>query len=371
MQISGEASAAFVKANNGFSQYSFNRGDGTFTWRWDIFADASITDDITFLSNFRMLQDQIPHIDLFALRVSDIASTGINLQFGEVDIPFGNLGEDRFPKNNPFLALPFVNEHYTALCKSDYNLWTFSPEYSMDGDGVRILDQGLYDLGIKVYGNVGIVEYGFALINGMASATGTYSPNGLNSNHGFGKIGRLAITPFDGLKIGASYGYGPFMREISDTNSQLYNKHPDDYTQHISEGDLRFDYDYFSFSGDIVYNRWLYVQNLELTALSYSGMIKYTFSPRIFGALRASTIKFNKISIREYIPETGEGYYGPIGFVLYRGKWDHDAVRIEGSAGYRIEKNLLLKIHYQINKTYDLPSDPVDNVMAIQTVISF
>ncbi len=137
--INGQASAAFVKSNDGESQYDINSGRGTFAWRWDLFADARITDNVTFLSNVRLLQDQIPHIDLFALRISDVASTGINFQAGQIDLPFGNLSEQRFPKQNPFYQLPLMNEHVTSLCRSDYKVWTYTPEYAASGDGVLYL----------------------------------------------------------------------------------------------------------------------------------------------------------------------------------------------------------------------------------------
>ena len=201
IQVSGQASAGFLKANDGESQYAFNDGKGTFVWRLDLFGDAIVTDNITFLSNFRILQDQVPHIDLLAIRASDIGETGISLQAGQIDIPFGNLGEQRFPKQNPFFDLPLINEHITTLCESDYKVWTLNPEYQIAGNGVSLLDQGLYDLGVKAYGSIGILDYSVALINGMISTTGTYSPNGLDPHNGFGKVLRLAITPDDRIDI--------------------------------------------------------------------------------------------------------------------------------------------------------------------------
>jgi hypothetical protein len=370
--VSGQATAEFFKSEDGRSQYAIDGGQATFAWRWDLFADALVTDHIALLSNFRMLQDQIPHIDLLAIRVTDIASTGISLQAGQIDLPFGNLGDRRFPKQNPFFDLPLINDHITSLCESNYNLWTFSPDYAMRGDGVRILDQGLYDLGAKAYGNIGIIDYSVAVINGMVSATGTYSPGGLNSNKGFGTVGRIAVTPFTGLTIGVSYAFGPFMKNVSDSvQSQLYEKSPDNYWQHIVGGDVEYSFGHFSFYGEAIYNTWQYVQGVKLQALGYTSTAEYAFTPRISGALRAGGLVFNDISIREYIPENDYGYNGPIGYVTYNGKWDHDVVRLEGAVSYKMEEALLLKLGYQINRTYNLPKDPFDDVLFVQTVLSF
>ncbi len=370
--VSGQATAGFFKSEDGLSQYAIDGGRATFAWRWDLFADALVTDHIAFLSNFRMLQDQIPHIDLLVIRISDIASTGISLQAGQIDLPFGNLGDRRFPRQNPFFDLPLINEHFTSLCESNYNLWTFSPDYAMRGDGVRILDQGLYDLGLKAYGSLGIFNYSVAVINGMVSATGTYSPGGLNSNRGLGTVARIAATPFTGLTIGISYALGPFMKDVSDSaESQLYGKSPDNYWQHIVGGDIDFSFGHCSLYGQVIYNTWQYVQNVKLQALGYTGTAEYAFTPRLSGALRAGGIVFNSISIREYIPDADFGYSGPIGFVPYIGKWDHDVFRFEAASSYKIAQALLLKLGYQMNRTYNLPKDPFDDVLFVQTVLSF
>lgn len=372
LRVSGQAAAEFFKSEDGFSQYVIDQGRGTFAWRWDLFADAVISDRIAFLSNFRMLQDQVPHVDMLAIRLSDIASTGISLQAGQIDIPFGSLGEQRFPGQNPFFDLPLINEHITALCESNYNLWTFSPEYAVRGDGVRILDQGLYDLGIKVYKSIGMFDFTVAVINGMVSATGTYAPGGVNPNHGLGVVGRIAATPLFGLTIGLSYGYGDFMKNVNDSStSQLYDRSPDNYLQRIVGGDIDYSIDHLSIHGEAVYNAWDYVQNVMLKAVGYSAMVRYAFTPRISAALRVGGITFNSIKILEYIPAAGNGYTGLPGYVPYSGEWDHDVSRLEVAGGYKLDEALLFKVGYQVNRTYGVPSDPFDNVLFVQTVLSF
>ncbi|HTX20177.1 MAG TPA: hypothetical protein VMG34_16115 [Bacteroidota bacterium] len=372
-QVSGEASTSFVKSNDGISQYSFDDGRGTFGWRLDLFADDVLTDDIAFLSNFRMLQDEVPHIDLMAIRISDIAESGVSLQAGEIDVPFGNLSDDRFPMTNPFLGLPLLNEDVTSLCASDYKIWTLNPEYQIVGDGVHLLDQGLYDIGMKVYGDIGIIHYEIALTNGMVSTTGTYSPGGLNSHHGIGKVVRLVVTPMTGVSVGASYANGPFMKDESETindnegtpdTSAFYGISPDHYLQNILGADLRYSAGYFEFTGEAIHNTWEYLKGINLSTFGYTAAAKYALTPRLSAALRVGGVSFTTIhNIRELTPT-----FRP---VLYSGKWDHDATRIEGALAYKFTRGLIAKGGYIINRTYGLPKDPVDNVLFIQTVLSF
>lgn len=364
LRVSGQATAEFFKSESGFSQYTINQGRGTFAWRWDLFADAVVSDNVTLLSNFRMLQDQIPHIDLFAIRITDIASSGISLQAGQIDIPFGNLGERRFPQQNPFFGLPLINEHITALCSTDYKLWTLFPGFAVSGNGVRLFDQGLYDLGVKIYGSAGIFNFAVAIINGMISTTGTYSPNGLNSTGGLGKVFRLTATPMTGLTLGASYAFGPFMKDqYADSTSALYDEHSGDYPQHIVAGDIDFSIGHLWLYGIAAYNTWNYIGGQKLNALCYSAEGRYAVTPRVYVAMRAGGLQFGSIS----------GLVTSYNFrsAPYSGNWDKDVFRLEGAVGYRIERDLLVKVCYQVNRTYGVPIDPADNVLAVQTVLSY
>lgn len=377
LDLHGQGSVAYVKSENGYSQYVYNNGNPTFAWRWDLFADMRINENITLLSNVRMLQDQVVHIDYFALRINEIGSPSVNAQLGLVDLPFGNLGERRFPKQNPFFNLPLMNEHITSLCESDYRLWVLDPGFAIAGDGVRILDQGLYDLGMKVYGTIGILDYAVALTNGMISETGTYSPNGLNPNGGFGKMLRLALTPFSGLTIGGSYAAGPYMSDQStDVNSSMYGEDPRDYPQQIIMGDVDVSFGYFTFYGQAAYNIWRFKGAKEgeswedshervtedLKAFAYSFEGRYALTPRLSVAARIGGIVFGSIT---------DSVYSPSGPVLYSGTSDHNVVRLESAVGYRITRELLVKCVYQWNRTYGVAEDPRDNLFAVQTVVTF
>ena len=360
--ITGQTSAGFANGESGASQYAVSEGRGTFVWRGDLFVDGVLSDNFSFLSNFRLLQDQELRVDLFALRISDIGSTGINVQIGQIDLPVGSLAERRFPKQNAFYRLPLMNEHLTTLCSSDYQLWVLVPSFAIRGDGVRILDQGLYDLGLKIYGSHGIFDYAVALINGMVSATGTYGESGFNNNDGFGTIVRIAVNPTAGLELGVSYGGGPFMNDLSsDTASFLFGRDPDDYTQHVIGGDLDFAIGHFSFYGQGVYNIWRYERDLK--AFGYSLEARYAITPRISFAGRGGGLTFSEIT-----GLTVPTFSGP---VSYLGKWDRDVFRLETSVQYRMSREALLKIVYEWNRTFDSANDPADNLLVLQIVYSF
>ncbi|HEV8538728.1 MAG TPA: hypothetical protein VGR15_07370 [Bacteroidota bacterium] len=366
LKVSGQASTAFVRSGRGPSQYVYNEGRETFDWRLDIFADALLSENITLLSNFRMLQDEIPHIDLIALRISDVASTGITAEVGEIDIPFGNLGQRRFPKTNPFLGLPLIREHRTTLRSSDYELWLADSRYTSAGNGVRILDQGLYDLGIKAGASAGAFDFYAAITNGMLSAASGYYQGGLNAHHGFGKTFRIAMTPVIGLTVGASYAFGPFMSDAAYYGYPATTyRDPAEHLQQIIGGDVDFSYEHFTFYGELAHNVWnladSYGSDLSVTGYSLEG--SYTFAPRFSVAARVGVLRFSTITTtlvqRDSLP------------ALYTGGWDNDHVRLEGALGYRFTREVAFKIVYELNEEVSLASDPADNVFAVQVVATF
>lgn len=358
LKISGQASAGFVASQSGVSQYVFNQGRGTFAWRLDGFADAALSDNIAFLSNLRILQDQVLHIDYLVLRMTDIASSGINAELGQIDIPFENLGERRFPWRNPFFSLPLMNEHLTSLSNRDYILRAPDLARPARGDGVHLLDGAIYDLGVKFYGGLGMFNYSAALIDGMIGETGTYGSAGLNTHHGFGKLFRLAATPQTGLTIGISYAFGPFMKDN-------YGRDPNRYLQRIVGGDVEFSAGYFSFYGQAAYNSWKYY-SLNLKAFGYSAEGRYAVTPRLSVACRAGGLVFSSITAQVYTDA-----YDSAVFVPYSGKWDYDVFRLEGALLYRFARELLFKITYQWSRTFNVASDPPDNVFAAQAVMNF
>jgi hypothetical protein len=363
VRVSGQASAAWKKSDAGSSQYVFNNGRASFAWRGDLFIDMPLSEDVLFLSSFRMEQDRVLDVDLFAIRFTDVLSLPLSIEAGETDLPFGNLGERRYPKSNPFLSLPLAHEHVTSLRSSDYRLYRYDGHYQAAGNGFRLLDGGLYDLGVKLFGSVGPVDYALAVTNGMVSSTSSYGSSGLNGSKGIGTTGRVALTPVIGLTLGVSYARGPFLKDQA-----AYAGYPttggDDpmaYQQQIVGADIDFSIDHLSVYGEAFMNRWDYAADYgsSLDAVGFSLEGRYTFLPRLSAAVRVGGLRFNSIA---GLPSASGAAPEP---------WDHDVTRVEAAVGYRLSREALLKIVYTVNRTEGLPRDPADDAFGVQTVVSF
>lgn len=368
INISGQVSSSFVATGGGMSQYSHNGGRPTFGWRADLFFDAQISDNIIFLSNLRMLQDEAIHVDLFTVRFLNLHGPALNADAGVIDVPFLNIGERRFPKNNPFLTLPVGREHHTNLRASDYRLWVADERYTSVGNGVHIMDGGLYDLGFRVFGTFGIVDYAAALTNGTIASSASYSPDGLNENHGFGKTARLAVTPLTGMTFGVSYARGPF---LSEGQASYYGvpapggDDPYEYYQEIVGIDLDYSYDHFSFYGEAFFSSWNYEDEYgaDFEASGFSAELRYVPLTRVMVAARVGGIFFNDVEGMVY-----PLYYPP---EPYAGPWGRDLLRTEIALGYRFNREVLLKAVYHHVGQPDRGPDPADDGVGLQIVASF
>jgi hypothetical protein len=310
-----------------------------------------------------MEQDRVLDVDLFAIRVTDVLSLPLSIEAGETDLPFGNLGERRYPKTNPFLSLPLAHEHVTSLRTSDHRVYLYDGSYQAAGNGFRLLDGGLYDLGVKLFGSVGPLDYALAVTNGMVSSTSSYGSNGLNGSKGIGTTGRVALTPVIGLTVGVSYARGPFLKD-----PVAYAGYPtvggDDplaHRQEIVGADIDFSIDHLSVYGEAFKNSWDFAAEYgtSLDAVGFSLEGRYTIVPRLTAAVRVGGLRFNSIT----------AYPSPSSPVQL--PWDHDVTRLEAAIGYRLSREALLKLVYTVHRTTGIPSDPPDDAIGAQTVVSF
>ena len=175
---------------------------------------------------------------------------------------------------------------------------------------------------------------------------------------------RIGFTPCPELNAGFSYGYGPFMADQSnDSASAIFSDNPTEYPQRTYGGDFTFAMNHVTLYGEAIYNIWYFEDIPNLEAFGYSIEGRWAVTPRFFAAARAGGVRFNEIS--------GDIPAFPSGETSYSGRWDHNAIRLEGSIGLRVSRETLLKAIYEHDNTGDFAGEPNVDVFALQTVFSF
>ena len=350
VMVSGQVAADFLKTAPTQSQQVVNAGRPVFGWGAYLFADAQITDNVAALGTVRITADEKLNIDYLAIRLTDLTPLAVNVLVGKFDLPFGNLGERRYPQKNSFFRLPLIHEYRTALpdhITSEAALVANKGQ----GSGMPLLDLGMYDLGAMVYGSFGIFDYAFAVTNGTVSAA---SYGGQNSNSVIGKIFRLAVTPMTGLTVGAAYAWGAYLDESGPAPPRNVNINA--YQQKAGEIDVEFSRGYLVLDGQVLFNTWplpLETRDVNLSAFGYYLEGKYTVLPGLYLAVRSSGERFADTPL--------EGINQP---------WDYNVTEWEFAAGYFLDRNVLLKLVRAETRTWG-GSHPRDNLTALQLTVAF
>jgi hypothetical protein len=290
------------------------------------------------------------NFDYAAIRITDLAGLGINVQMGKFDMPFGNLAERRFPTKNFVFGLPLIYEYRTALPNyADTRIDVLSNRGK--GTGMRLLDMGLYDVGAMVYGDLGRLHYAVAGSNGTIS---TSSYGYLNQNADFNKIVRLAYTPMMGLTLGVSAAMGAYL--IDNGKPLPRAEKSNHYQQLIGEADLEFSVDRFLLNGEAVYSQWTVPfenEDTKLSVIGYYAETKYTWFPRFFTGVRVSGLLFSKLDLGTSSTP-----------------WDNNVLEVEAGFGYHIDRNTILKVVRRETRTTEV-TGMRDNLTVLQLAVSF
>jgi hypothetical protein len=350
VQLSGEGSTTVLRSARTTSPRAVNKGNPTFGWRLDLFLDGKVSDKIYVLVNTRTYEDEYINLDYVALRIMNVADLGFNFQMGKFDMPFGNLAERRFPKENFLYGLPMIYEYRTSLPNRVISRIDVLSNRGK-GVGMRLVDLGVYDIGAMVYGEAGKMHYAVAVSNGTISSTSYGLPN---ADGDFNKILRLSYAPMIGLTFGASAAMAPYLGDLAkplprDAGSLHYQ-------QLIGEVDVDFSRDRFLFNGEAVYSQWTVPfenEDTKISALGYYAEAKYTWIPRLYTAARVSGLIFSRLDLESISP-----------------RWDNNMIEVEAGVGYHLDRNALVKLVRRETRTLEV-TGPRDNLTVLQFAVSF
>ena len=355
--LSGQTAAQFYKSAATQSPRAVNSGRPSFGWDIRLFAEGDVTDHVTALANIRATNTDAITFDYVAIRLTDITALGFNVLAGKFDLPFGNLGERRFPRKNFLYGLPSIYEYRTALpdhfSPGQDNLVIPEREIMANaglGRGMRLLDLGMYHPGAMVFGSAGILDYAFAVTTGTVS-TSSYSSDNYNSD--LGKVARMQITPFTGFTIGSAYAWGSYLQAAYPIPG---NESVTAYSQRAAELDLEFSRGHAVLYAEAVSSTYevpLTTGDADFRVLGYYAEGKYTIVPRLYAALRVSGLEFGN---------------APLGGIEQ--PWDYDMVELEAGIGYFIDRDVLLKAVRRETRIKG-GSYPKDNLTVLQLVVAY
>jgi len=307
------------------------------------------------------------------VRIRPWASRNFDVQVGMVPPTFGAFARRTYANDNSLIGYPLGYQYMTTmradalaanvdeLLKNRSEGWGL--RYSVgsrtrDG-GVALVSAFRWDTGVQMHASSasGVVQGTIAVTAGTVS-----NPRFNDDNDGPQVVGRVELRPASGLVVGASLARGAFVAEDAERAALGAVSNPDDwrYTQSAWGGDVEYSRDHYVLRYEAIGSGWR-LPRVErpllprtLGALSHSIEGRYKLRPGLYAAARWDWLGFSEVvGTKETAP------------------WDAPVKRLEAGVGYSLQRNLLLKLSYQLNRRDGGKLEKAENFPAAQLVFWF
>jgi hypothetical protein len=262
-------------------------------------------------------------IEQFALRYTSRSSPYFFFEAGRILSPLGAYSNRHLSTQNPLIGQPHI---YITT----------------------------YPLGIQAAGSSGWLDYRAALVD-QPDIKPDFIP--ADPESAFRPALGFGVTPFPELRFGFSYTEGPYL------NRQLNPGLPAgtgwrDFDQQVLGFDFQFSRGYLEFNGQLVVSRYdVPFHSYSTDDKSYYLELKYTWTPRLYGALRYGN---NKGTAIEHMGDSS---------------WLGQNIEfrdLEVGLGYRFSPDTLFKVAYRSDH-WDTPvsrENPVENGHSLSLQLS-
>jgi len=279
------------------------------------------------------------------VRIRPIRSVPLDIQAGRIPPVFGSFGRRAYNVNNPVIGYPLAYQYLTSLrpdaipathddllrMRARGWLATYPIGSPDPAPGIPLISAFRWDTGVQAHWRHEIVE-----VAGAVTAGTLADPRVSDNNSGRQISGRVALHPVTGLIVGTSAAHGEWLdREVM----ELLPADAPTYDQTAWGLDAEYSRDHWIVRAELVKSRWQVpfaaiaaAENVDALGAWVEG--RYRFTPRIFAGARIDHLGFSKISTDT------------------RGAlvtWEAPVTRVEGAAGYYLQRNLVARLTVQFN----------------------
>ena len=276
------------------------------------------------------------------VRIQPWRTHAFDVQAGLIPPTFGAFSRASYSSGNPVIGYPLAYQYLTSLranaipATADDLLrmrargWrsSFPVGSKTPGPGMPLISAFVWDTGVQVKWKTGPLELSSAVTNGTVA-----NPRVSDDNGGKQIAARAVVTPAIGLIIGGSAARGAWLsRDVEAGGSPAAR---------ALGADVEYSRDHWIARGEMVWSRWEFPSPLAPAAgraVSASAAWvegRYRITPRIFFGGRADHLGFSSIRGVALHPEGAP--------------WDAPVRRVEGSVGYYVQRNLVLRASVQGN----------------------
>ena len=290
-----------------------NDGDLAVLGRLQLWAAFQLSPTLQFYAQGELEADNFDgsgavdsNLEQVALRYTRLSAPWLMVEAGKILSPMAAYTERQLSTQNPLIGQPFL---YTSA----------------------------YPWGAKITGSAGWFDYQAAWIDPSDTDTDDSDPDygAIEPDRAFRPALAAGVTPLTGLRFGLSWTQGPYLNR--ETNDNLPSgRQWRDYEQRALGFDVQFSRGYLEFNAQLMRTHYEVPYHDSVPDDStYWLELKYTWTPRLYGAVRYQRVEATYVGDPQY-------HY------WYTETRKFNA--LEAGLGYRFSPDLLLKLAYQTDR---------------------
>lgn len=275
---------------------------------------------------------------------------GLGAKVGVIGATFGNFAyRSTYFNQNPVIGVPLMWGYHTHLpgngiVANDSLLL----RRSTINRGVPAAYEACWNPGLELYGEFSLirtaVEWAAGLTYGSLSTMAA-------SNEGYQKVARLGLRHPNGLRWGWSGSLAPWIRP------EPRYAYPDpvrSYHQYAVGPYLEYQAGKWKVFSEAIWTAWEMPLTYERDVSLTSGYVeaRYSFSAGWYAGARVDALSYGKIS------RNSDGSGGKV-------KWGYDVNRLEMAVAWRVIREAMVRVDYQMNR-FSPPNLPGDDIVALQ-----
>jgi len=346
--VGGEVAATFGEADHSaYFNYTDYEHNALRMFRFTLAASWRPVTRLALVGEIR--SEDLDNMRPYAayVRVRPLASVPLDVQVGQIPPSFGAYGRRGYQgADTGLIGYPLAYQYLTSLrpdaipataadllvmrargWRTTYPIGSATP-----GPGVPLISAFRWDTGVQVHWETQAIDVTAGVTTGTLS-----DPQGSDNNDGKQVSGRVAVRPLTGLVLGASGARGAF---LSKSVARLLPDPDAPRDQSALGVDGEYSRGHWLVRGELVWSRWNipftdrpgHVEDLDALGTWIEG--RYRITPRIVVSGRVDRLGFSRL-------EASPGF-SPT--------WDAAMKRVEATAGYSLQRNLVLRVGVQHNE---------------------
>ena len=366
--FSGSTDIRYVDGGPDITPFNFNNqfdvgGVSTFTaLKVHLFLDALLSKRSSVFVKLSGGSPDAARVNIDALAVTTkLGDDWPNLVAGRFLNNFGRYPQRFLGPDNPLIGDPLLYTYLTALTSTEVpaspadlvsqrgkGLASKFAGYGAAARGQAIVSNNWYLNGLQLTGAYKKLSYNASLTNEAISAANFFD---VNDNKTLTM--HLGYKPDIAWQIGISVSNGAYLDHAVLTNPAVAAIHLDDFAQTTIGVDIDYAAGPFSFFAEYMHNWWetpFVHERLQVDGFFFEP--RYKLMPGLSAVMRLEAMWFGDINVGGALTN-----------------WDFDIARVEFGLNYSIERDLIVKMTYQVNDTKVVGGkDPDDNVIQAQLV---